>query len=167
MNNQLEVDYLQNVKLKDRTLVTYHGHELEECPVPTKSNSPSMQRNSRYSAISMRDASRRPLPTSSRINWNSITPICIRIRRANAAKPCMSSKIDSTKSSMICVLTIQPSLHTKTALAPQRHAKLHARDSHSSNLPARNSSSTSTKRKLSARPSRMMRLRQSHASSGR
>lgn len=38
MNNQLEVEYLQNVRLKDRTLVTYHGRELEECTVPTKSN---------------------------------------------------------------------------------------------------------------------------------
>jgi hypothetical protein len=26
MNNQLEVEYLQNVRLKDRTLVTYMGH---------------------------------------------------------------------------------------------------------------------------------------------
>lgn len=37
MNNQLEVDYLQCVRLKDRTLVTYQGRELEEVPVPTKS----------------------------------------------------------------------------------------------------------------------------------
>ena len=42
MNNQLEIEYLDNIRLKDRTLITYNGKELEECKVQTKSNDCSM-----------------------------------------------------------------------------------------------------------------------------
>ena len=37
VNNQLDVDYFENIKVKDRTMVMYKGHEMEEEKVETKS----------------------------------------------------------------------------------------------------------------------------------
>jgi purine-nucleoside phosphorylase len=59
VNNQLEVDYFDNVRLKDRTMVTYKGHEMEEQKVETKSTYSGMQSSSKYSRILIRKDSRK------------------------------------------------------------------------------------------------------------
>ena len=30
VNNQLDVDYFEKVKMRDKTMITYQGHEMEE-----------------------------------------------------------------------------------------------------------------------------------------
>jgi uncharacterized protein YprB with RNaseH-like and TPR domain len=59
VNNQLEVDYFENVKQREGHIVTFKGHQMDEPQLSTKSKKHQMQRSFKFSEISMKNVSRR------------------------------------------------------------------------------------------------------------